>query len=51
MNSTETPDFVDKVKIGIQLAVSRLLEKAKKDNSEIVISKNGKVVKIKAREL
>jgi len=36
---------------GIELAFQRLLEKKSKENGELIYSKNGKIVRIKAKEL
>lgn len=44
-------DIKDKVLKGCQLAIDRLLEQKRKTNSYIVISDNGKVTKIKAKDL
>lgn len=51
MTDAEVRDFVDKVTLGIQLAISKLVYKAKEEDGELVISKNGKPVRIKARDL
>ncbi|MEO6584280.1 MAG: hypothetical protein ABIO05_08135 [Ferruginibacter sp.] len=40
----------DKVLTGGKIALERLLEKKKKDKAFIVISENGKVVQIMARD-
>ena len=39
-------DIKDKVLKGGKLAIDRLIEKKRKDNSFIVVSENGKVVKV-----
>ncbi|MCY7420306.1 MAG: hypothetical protein LH478_00980 [Chitinophagaceae bacterium] len=44
-------DIKDKVMKGGKLAIERLLEKKRKDNSFVVISNNGNVVKVKANTL
>jgi hypothetical protein len=41
----------DKVIAGTKLAFQRLVEKAKKNDDYLVFSKNGKVIKVKARSL
>ena len=41
----------DKVLKGGKLAIERLLEKKRKDNSFVVISENGKVVRVEAKTL
>lgn len=40
-----------KILAGVQLAFDRLVEKAKKEDDYLVFSKNGKVIKVKARSL
>ena len=44
-------DIKDKVLKGGKLAIDRLIEKKRKDNSFIVVSENGKVVKVDASTL
>lgn len=44
-------EIKDKVLKGGKLAIERLLEKKRKDNSFVVISENGKVVKVGAKSL
>lgn len=44
-------DIKDKVLKGGKLAIERLLDKKRKDNSVIVFSENGKVVKLKAKDV
>ncbi len=41
----------DKIVLGVNLAVSRLIESKIKSDGELVYSHDGKVVKIKARDL
>ena len=44
-------DIKDKVLKGGKLAIDRLIEKKRKNNSFIVVSENGKVVKVDASTL
>lgn len=44
-------DIKDKVLKGGKLAIDRLIEKKRRDKSFIVVSENGKVVKIDANTL
>ena len=44
-------DIRDKVLKGCKLAIERLLEQKRKTNSYLVISDNGKVIKMKAADL
>ncbi len=47
-----TPEEIrDKVLKGGRLAIERLIEKKRKDNSYIVVSDDGKVVKLDARTI
>ncbi len=51
MSPSESVELFDKVTAGVKLAIKRLIEKTQKENGELVISRNGKVVRVKAREL
>ena len=51
MNKDEIKVMRDKIVKGIDLAYERLLIEKQKDDSELVFSQNGKIVKIKARDL
>lgn len=51
MSITESDELVKKITEGVQLAVKRMIEQTKKEDGELVFSKNGKIVKIKARDL
>ena len=44
-------DIKDKVLKGGKLAIERLLDKKRKDNSYVVVSDKGKVVKVNAKDL
>ena len=44
-------DIRDKVLKGGKLAIERLLERKRKDNSYVVVSEKGKVVKLNANDL
>lgn len=44
-------DFSEKVLQGGNLAIDRLIERKRKEDGYLVVWQNGKVVKIKAREL
>lgn len=44
-------EISDKITQGVALAVDRLIKQIKKENGELVVSENGKVVRIKARDL
>lgn len=44
-------DLRYKILKGIDLAVERLIRKKQKEDGELVFSKNGKVVIVKAKEL
>jgi hypothetical protein len=51
MTNTEYQKMVEKITEGVKLAVERLVEKTKKEDGELVISRDGKIVRVKAREL
>jgi hypothetical protein len=51
MSQSEIDKIFDKVTEGVKLSIQRLIEKTKKEDGELVISRNGKVVRVKAREL
>jgi len=42
---------MDKITSGVELAAKRLLEQTKKEDGYFVFSKDGKIVRIKARDL
>jgi len=51
MTSENVKDLRAKILQGIKLSYSRLLASKQKEDGELVISKNGKIVKVKAKEL
>lgn len=51
MSEIEIKQMQEKIKEGILLARKRLIEKTKKEDGELVIVRDGKVVRIKAKEL
>lgn len=51
MNKVKTIELRNKIIKGIDLAYDRLLTAKQKDDSELVFSRNGKIVKIKAKDL
>jgi hypothetical protein len=51
MNNDNVKDLRTKILLGLELAYSRLLSSKQRDDSELVITRNGKIVKVKAREL
>ena len=51
MSELEIKQMQEKIDAGILLAQKRLIEKAKKEDAELVIEKDGKVVRIKAIDL
>ncbi|WP_020601523.1 hypothetical protein [Spirosoma spitsbergense] len=49
---TKKEDILEKAMVGFRLAHKRLVEKAKRDDEELVIAdKDGKPVRVKARDL
>ena len=51
MNNTELDQILDKITEGVKLSIHRLIERTKKEDGELVISKDGKVIRVKARDL
>lgn len=51
MTKENLQDMRSKILQGIKLSYTRLLASKQKEDGELVISKNGKIIKIKAKEL
>ena len=51
MSEIEIKQMQEKINPGILLASKRLIEKTKKEDGELVVVRDGKVVRIKARDL
>jgi len=51
MTRENIKDLRTKILQGISLSYSRLLASKQKEDGELVISRNGKIIKIKAKEL
>ena len=51
MSEVEIKQMQEKINAGILLARKRLIEKTKKEDGELVIVRDGKVVRIKAKDL
>ncbi len=51
MSEIEIKQMQEKINAGILLARKRLVEKTRKEDGELVVVRDGKVVRIKAREL
>lgn len=51
MTKTEIKQMQEKINAGILLARKRLIEKTKKKNGKLVVVRDGKVVRIKAKDL
>jgi hypothetical protein len=51
MTRENIKDLRTKILQGISLSYSRLLASKQKEDGELVISRNGKIMKIKAKEL
>jgi hypothetical protein len=51
MTNNNVKDLRDKIIKGLELAYSRLLISKQKEDAELVISRNGKIVRVKAKEL
>ena len=51
MTNRESDHLLDEITRGVKLAIRRLIEKTKKEDGKLVISKNGKIMWIKARDI
>ena len=51
MSEIEIKQMQEKIDAGILLPQKRLIEKPKKEDGELVVVRDGKVVRIKARDL
>ena len=51
MSTAESDQLLDKITAGVKLSIQRLIERTKKEDGELVVSRNGKIVRIKARDL
>ena len=51
MTKDEIKDMRTKILQGIELSYNKLLSSRQKEDGELVISENGKVIKVKARGL
>ncbi len=51
MSEIEIKQMQEKINAGILLARKRLVEKTRKEDGELVVVHDGKVVRVKAREL
>lgn len=51
MSEIELKQLQEKINAGILLARKRLVEKAKKEDGELVVVRDGKVVRVKAKDL
>lgn len=51
MSEIEIKQMQEKIDAGILLAQKRLIEKAQKEDGELVVMRDGKVVRVKAKDL
>ena len=51
MSEIEIKQMQEKIDAGILLAQKRLIEKTRKEDGELVVMRDGKVVRIKAKDL
>ncbi len=51
MKQSEIDTTIDKITKGVKLSIERLIEQTKKEDGELVISENGKVIRVKARDI
>jgi hypothetical protein len=48
---SKNKELRDKIVLGVKLAVSKLIERKRESDGELVYSRDGKIIKIKARDL
>lgn len=51
MSSQEASRIKEKFVTGVNKALQNLIEQTKKEDGELVFSKNGKIVRVKARDI
>jgi len=51
MNENEVKEFEENIVKGVSLAFQRLVSQKKKENGELVFSRNGKIFRVKATDL
>ena len=51
MSRADADRLLDKITEGVKLSIRRLIERTKREDGELVFSKDGKVVRVKARDL
>ncbi len=51
MSELETRELREEIVNGLNLSFEKLIQEKKKTNSELVFSKKGKVIKVKATEI
>ena len=51
MQALKTTDIKNKILEGSRLAIKKLIDKKKRDNSYLIVSDNGKVIKIQAADI
>lgn len=51
MDKKENKELLEKIKYGVALAYRRLIEKKKQEDGELIYSVNGKIVRVKAKDV
>ncbi|WP_203558371.1 hypothetical protein [Bacteroides sp. 224] len=51
MDNKERTELVEKIRRGVALAYRRLIEQKKREDGELIFSQNGKIVRVKARDI
>ncbi len=51
MSKSEADQLEKKITQGVKLAIKRLIERTQKEDGELVVARNGKIVHVKARDL
>jgi signal peptidase I len=51
MSKSEADQLELKITEGVKLAIKRLIERTKKEDGELVVFRDGKIVRVKARDI
>ncbi len=51
MSDIDLDKTLDKITEGVKLSIKRLIDRTKREDGELVIAKDGKVVSVRARDL
>ena len=51
MSKADADRLLDKITEGVKLSIHRLVERTKREDGVLVFSKDGKIVRVKARDI